>query len=242
MRCAIATDIGLLREENQDIVRAEKFGEDILAVICDGMGGERSGLEASEKAVSVFFEHFNNNIGVEMRTVDEIRKLLIQSVSAANSVVYSLSRMNYRSYGMGTTCVAAYVRENDISIVNVGDSRAYYYNNGRLLLLTHDHTYVNLLLDEGRITKEELENNPQKHMLTKAVGVSRTIEPDYIHLKHEYGSKLLLCSDGLSGYCRASEIAKILGSEDDTQRCVKKLVHLALDKGGRDNISVAVVE
>lgn len=240
MKCAIATDIGLLREENQDVVRAEMFADNVLAVICDGMGGERCGLEASEKAMEVFFDEFRKSYKDNFEK-DDIKNLLITSMAAANSVVYSLSKMNYRSFGMGTTCVAAFATESRIQIVNVGDSRAYYYDNGELLLVTNDHTVVNMLIEQGKITNEEAEIHPQKHMLTRAVGVEKTVNTDYYCINRTKYSKLLLCSDGLSGYCGASEICDIISQDLDNETIVKKLMRLSLDKGGRDNISVSVI-
>lgn len=240
MECAIATDIGLLREENQDIVRAEKYADNVLAVICDGMGGERSGLEASEKAVEIFFDHFSKEYNDNLER-DDIRKLLISSVSAANSVVYSLSKMNYRSFGMGTTLVAAFVTESFISLINIGDSRAYYYDKGKLLLLTNDHTVVNMLIEKGKITESEAYNHPQRHMLTRAVGVEKTAYADYYSMERTGSSKLLLCSDGLSSYCSDLEVCEIMSRRIKAEETVKELMHLALDMGGRDNISVAVI-
>ena len=240
MECALATDIGLLREENQDIVRAEIFADNILTVICDGMGGERCGLEASEKTTEVLFDEFCRGYKDTLEK-NEIKELLIKSVSAANSVVYSLSKMNYRSYGMGTTCVAAFVTESWALIANVGDSRAYYFDKGELFLLTNDHTVVNVLLEQGKISEKEAENHPQKHMLTRAIGVERTVQTDFFSIDRTRESKLLLCSDGLSGYCSGKEICEIMSEDISNEETVKKLMHLALDKGGRDNISVSVV-
>lgn len=240
MECALATDIGLLRDENQDVVRAERFADNILAVICDGMGGERCGLEASKQTIEVFFDEFCKGYKDNLEK-DDLRELLIRSLSAANSVVYSLSKMNYRSYGMGTTCVAAFVTESRVLVVNVGDSRAYYFDNGELYLLTNDHTVVNTLIEQGKITEEEAKNHPQKNMLTRAVGIDRTVKVDFFSINRTRDSKILLCSDGLSGYCSGEEICEILNCNDSNEVIVKKLMHLALDKGGRDNISVSVI-
>ena len=116
MQCFTATDIGLLRDENQDRVQAEQFGERWLAVVCDGMGGERSGSQASEIAIRELFDRFRHGCKPEM-DVDDVRAVLLASVSAANSVIYTTSRMDYRCYGMGTTCVAAFVERECQGIV-----------------------------------------------------------------------------------------------------------------------------
>ncbi|MBQ3914946.1 MAG: serine/threonine-protein phosphatase, partial [Ruminococcus sp.] len=124
MRCRFDTDIGLRREENQDAVRCEYFGHNILAVVCDGMGGERAGKEASMIAIEEFFQRFSQGYS-ESLSNDDIRKLLISSVSAANSVIYTKARLDFKNFGMGTTCVAAFVTSKTAFIANVGDSRAY---------------------------------------------------------------------------------------------------------------------
>ncbi|MBQ8514753.1 MAG: Stp1/IreP family PP2C-type Ser/Thr phosphatase [Ruminococcus sp.] len=241
MQCAAATDIGCLRDENQDRVFVQKFGECILAAVFDGMGGERAGEEASRIAEEEFLTHFKKSYRESMDT-HALRNLMISSVSAANTVIYTTARMNYRNFGMGTTCVAAFIDASGISVVNVGDSRAYYYAGGTIRLITTDHTVVNMLLEHGRIRPEEIATHPQRHMLTRAVGVEKTVRPDYFRLdRRDEKFHLLLCSDGLSGYCGNAELAHVLEQEQDVQGHVDQLIQMALDKGGRDNVSVALV-
>ena len=134
---AVQTNIGYLREENQDRVDARTYEDRILALVCDGMGGERSGSEASRLAAEVFFEHFEESYQTNMDPY-AIRALLLSSVSAANSIIYTTAKMNYQNFGMGTTCVAAFLSDNGIAVVNVGDSRAYLYQSGQLTQLTKD--------------------------------------------------------------------------------------------------------
>lgn len=241
MQYASYTDIGCVRDENQDRVIALAYGECILAAVFDGMGGERAGEEASRIAEEEFLSHFNKSYREEM-DAHALRNLLISSVSAANSVIYTTARMNYRNFGMGTTCVAAFADKNGISVVNVGDSRAYYYKDGEIKQITTDHTVVNMLLEHGRISPAEIATHPQRHMLTRAVGVEKTVRPDFFRIEHtgeDY--TLLLCSDGLSGYCGNAELAHVLGQELSAQEKTDQLIELALNKGGRDNVSVAVV-
>lgn len=239
MRCAVLTDIGLVREENQDEVRAKDYGSNILAVVCDGMGGERAGRQASTIAVRELFDHFEARYRSGM-DAEEIRALLLSSISAANSVIYTTARIDYASYGMGTTCVAAFVERDMISIASVGDSRAYLLEHGSMRRITSDHTVVNMLYQQGKITKEEMKHHPQRNMLTRAVGVERVVHPDYFRIPHEDDFTLLLCSDGLSGCCSSAEIAQIL-KRVPFERAPDALVALSLQKGGRDNISVAIV-
>lgn len=239
MRFRFGTDIGLKRDENQDAVRCEYFGHNVLAVVCDGMGGERAGKEASAVAVEEFFQRFSAGYS-ESLDDEEIRKLLISSVSAANSVIYTRARLDFKNFGMGTTCIAAFINNKSAFIINVGDSRAYLITDKKLLRITADHNVAALLYEKGQITEEEMEVHPQRHMLTRAVGVEKTVLPDTFILDYEDKISLLLCSDGLSGYCSDNEIYDvILNSSFDN--VADELIKLALSKGGRDNITVAVV-
>lgn len=166
MRFRFGTDIGLRREENQDAVRCEYFGHNILAVVCDGMGGERAGKEASSLAIDEFFQHFSESYSENLDD-EAIRNLLIKSVSAANTVIYTRARLDFKNFGMGTTCVAAFVTANTAYIINVGDSRAYLIAENGLHRITTDHNVSTLLFEQGKITEEEVENHPQKHMLVR---------------------------------------------------------------------------
>ncbi len=239
MRCATATDVGLIREENQDEVLAKDYHGRILAVLCDGMGGEKSGSLASRMAVEEFFDHFSAGYQEGM-DAEQVRILLLSSLSAANSVIYSSARMDYQNYGMGTTCVAAFVEPGWASIVNVGDSRAYLIQNGQIRQLTSDHTVVNELYQEGKISLESMNEHPMRNMLTKAVGVERVVKPDYYHVACQEDFKLLLCSDGLSSFCNEQELLEAVQNNTFTQM-PQTLVNMALDKGGRDNISLAIM-
>lgn len=238
---ASQTHIGYIRDENQDRVGIRRFGDALLLVVCDGMGGERSGSKASSMATDVFFEHFEEGYTEDMDAYS-IRSLLLSSVSAANSVVYTTARMDYQNFGMGTTCVAAYASPEYIAVANVGDSRAYFLTDGVMKQVTTDHTVVHMLMEKGEITEEEMETHPQRHMLMKAVGVERTVCPDFfrLDLQPDQEWRLMLCSDGLSGFCSDAEIQEILAEALPDEETAQKLIDAALEKGGRDNISVAV--
>ncbi|MDE5885562.1 MAG: Stp1/IreP family PP2C-type Ser/Thr phosphatase [Oscillospiraceae bacterium] len=229
----------MIREENQDEVLAKDYHGRILAVLCDGMGGEKSGSLASRMAVEEFFDHFSAGYQEGM-DAEQVRILLLSSLSAANSVIYSSARMDYQNYGMGTTCVAAFVEPGWASIVNVGDSRAYLIQNGQIRQLTSDHTVVNELYQEGKISLESMNEHPMRNMLTKAVGVERVVKPDYYHVACQEDFKLLLCSDGLSSFCNEQELLEAVQNNTFTQM-PQTLVNMALDKGGRDNISLAIM-
>lgn len=239
MRYVSATDIGLMREENQDMVRVDNSLGNVLAVVCDGMGGERAGQDASRIAIREFFARFNEGYAPNLDTI-AVRQLMTASISAANSVIYTTARMNYKNFGMGTTCVAAYIDSEYIYVVNIGDSRAYYMDEKGLHQITSDHTYVNMLLQQGKIEPDEVKTHPKRNMLTKAVGVEKIIKPDFFRMKREEKFTILLCSDGLSGYCSDEEIYEIMKSTP-LEEVSKALIDLALSKGGRDNITLAIV-
>ena len=239
MRFKYGSDIGLRREENQDAVRCEYFGHNVLAVVCDGMGGERAGREASQIAIDEFYQRFSNGYS-ESLDADGIRKLMISAVSAANSVIYTKARLNFKNFGMGTTCVAAFVTADKAFIANVGDSRAYLITDTGIHRITTDHNVPALLFEQGKITEEEMVDHPQRHMLVRAVGVEKTVLTDTFTLDYKDKIHLLLCSDGLSGYCTDEEIYGVI-SESELDGMADGLIELANGKGGRDNVTVAIV-
>ncbi|MCR5707163.1 protein phosphatase [Ruminococcus sp. YRD2003] len=239
MRFKYGSDIGLRREENQDAVRCEYFGHNVLAVVCDGMGGERAGREASQIAIGEFYQRFSDGYSESLDT-DGIRKLMISAVSAANSVIYTKARLDFKNFGMGTTCVAAFVTADKAFIANVGDSRAYLVTDTGIHRITTDHNVPALLFEQGKITEEEIVGHPQRHMLVRAVGVEKTVLTDTFILDYEDKIHLLLCSDGLSGYCTDEEIYSVI-SGHELDDMTDELIKLANGKGGRDNVTVAVV-
>ena len=148
--------------------------------------------------------------------------------------------MDFKNFGMGTTCVAAFVTADTAFVANVGDSRAYLITDTGLYSITTDHNVASLLYEQGKITEEEMAVHPQKHMLTRAVGVEKTVLTDTFTLTYEDKINLLLCSDGLSGYCSDDEIYDVL-SQTDFDTAAEALIQLALNKGGRDNVTVAII-
>lgn len=240
MRVVSATDIGLVRKENQDTVRTAVFDDGILAVVCDGMGGARAGREASQLAVDAAMDAFSRDYTAGM-SPPELKKLMLGAVAEANTAVYEKSRTDAETYGMGTTCVMAFVQEELLHIVNIGDSRAYLMTDTLpLTQLTLDHTATEMLFAQGRITREEMKNHPQRHMLTKVVGVERRVTPDYFQEALPPHPCILLCSDGLYGLCSDSEIAALVRDMPPDRVC-DALIALAKEHGGRDNITVALI-
>ena len=241
MKCFSKTDIGLKRTENQDRVWTDMLEEDAVAVIlCDGMGGENAGSVASEMTVEFMSDRirkgFRGNINRNF-----IRNLLITSVTAANSLVFDRASKESDKYGMGTTCVAGIIYAGRAYIINVGDSRAYHIFDDSIQQITKDHTYVRKLIERGEITEEESRIHPDRNRITRAVGAERNITPDYFEIDLEEGHILLFSSDGLHSYGDDAEIAEIIVNNPISRAC-DLLIDYALGNGGRDNVSVAVVE
>ncbi|MCI6580931.1 MAG: Stp1/IreP family PP2C-type Ser/Thr phosphatase [Oscillospiraceae bacterium] len=241
MKIASESDIGLCRSENQDMAVCEILDDSAFVVVCDGMGGENSGKDASSIAAEVvknkFLAGFDRSFASK-----SIKNLLVSAVSVANSVVFNTSNAEPEKSGMGSTCVAAYIdADSDTAyIVNVGDSRAYLCRRDSIEQITKDHSYVQLLVEQGQITEEELADHPRKNMLIRAVGVEKDIEVDFFEIKLD-GSRLLLCTDGLHGCCSDDEILAA-ANDSEVEEAARKLVDMALEKGGPDNITLAVVE
>lgn len=237
------THVGLCRPDNQDRVKAESWSQDTaLAVLCDGMGGGEAGGEASELALERVFSRIKEGFDPNM-DVNSLRNLLISAATAANALVYTTASESKRR-GMGTTCVIALAAKGNLHLVNIGDSRAYCMKNGVLEQITEDHSVVRMLLEQGEIEAQEALDHPQRHVITRAVGVERDLLPDYFETSFDLtegcGDKLLLCSDGLYNYCN-HEIMSGLLRDFPPSVAAEELLNRALDNGGRDNISLAII-
>ncbi len=234
------SNIGLSRKENQDRVCTSAINENtVLAVVCDGMGGQNAGSEASGKASQIIFDRITKVFRSDFDT-KSIRNLLLSSVTTANSVIYDMAASSSEMIGMGTTCVIALVSDNILYAVNVGDSRLYVINH-EIRQISKDHTIVMRMYEKGEITKEQLKNHPQRNYITKAVGVSNIIEPDYFEIELCENSSVLLCTDGLSNYCDEADIFQI-AKKYEFNDVPKELISLALSNGGNDNITVAYIK
>ncbi len=234
------TNIGLSRLENQDRVKTYSFNNDVnFAVICDGMGGENAGSEASQKAIEVIYDRitkvYKSNYDSNMT-----KNLFLSAIKTANAVVYDIAMSSSSMHGMGTTCVAVLRNESQLYVVSVGDSRAYVIDDGKIHQITKDHTVVMKMYENGEITKEELRSHPQRNYITKAVGVADILEPDFFELNVSEKAVVIICSDGLSGCCEDEDILDIV-TRSDNDKIANNLVNLALKNGGNDNVTVAVI-
>ena len=228
------SDIGLRRASNQDNALA---GHGIF-VVCDGMGGARGGREASQCACSViercFQEQYNQCIPGEEETF--LKKALL----SANRYVFQKALREESLAGMGTTAVCALVRGGKAYLSHAGDSRAYLYRDGKLAQLTHDHSYVQELVDCGTITQEQAEHHPQKNIITRALGVDYRLEPEFTTVALQAGDVLLLCTDGLTNAVPTEQLEQLLrsGSFYDLPDV---LIRTANENGGPDNITALLV-
>ncbi|MBQ2756548.1 MAG: Stp1/IreP family PP2C-type Ser/Thr phosphatase [Oscillospiraceae bacterium] len=237
---AFGSDTGRIREVNQDmcVVRQMKSGE-VFALVCDGMGGERGGNVASEIACRSMESYIET--ALEKKRSGSVGEMLTKAVETANKDVRKAAAGNAELKGMGTTAVGILVRDDceHLHIVNVGDSRAYQVRGDGIRQLTHDHSFVQMMVDNGEITEEEARVHPKKHYITRAVGASDSIEADYIAADFKPGDIVLLCSDGFSNYFEINEIYRLL--KEDAENLPQKLIDAANNRGGADNITVAVI-
>jgi serine/threonine protein phosphatase PrpC len=223
------TDTGRQRRANEDSLLASAP----LFVVADGMGGAQAGEVASRIAVESF------QLGLSDSTAPELA--LAELARAANSRIHELSQANAEQAGMGTTLTAAYVGERDVAIAHVGDSRAYCLRDGLLMRLTDDHSLVDELMRQGRLTPEEAVEHPQRSVITRALGPEGTVEVDTRSFAARAGDVYLLCSDGLTTMVPEQRIAELLLANPRLRDAGEALIAAANDAGGRDNITVVLV-
>lgn len=235
------TDVGRKRENNQDVFYLYQFSSKAgFAIVCDGMGGQSGGHIASDMTCTVVSQRLMDG-SQRILSGDGIRELMVEAISEANIEVYKRSNTEPGCKGMGTTIVLAVILGEQVHLAHIGDSRAYLFSGGRLHQLTRDHYLVQELRDQGKISDEEMKHHPNKNMITRAVGVNLMVDIDYLELSLEPGSKLLLCSDGLTNMVPDEEIAAVLRYQSGETVC-GRLIALANGAGGADNITVAVAE
>ncbi|HEY2320540.1 MAG TPA: Stp1/IreP family PP2C-type Ser/Thr phosphatase [Solirubrobacteraceae bacterium] len=222
------TDTGRQRRDNEDnaFVRAPLF------VVADGMGGAQAGEVASKLAVEEFHEALPDEGSAEKRLTDRIR--------AANRRIYDLSRTEHEHAGMGTTLTAAYLDDDHLAVAHVGDSRAYIFRDGELTRLTQDHSLVEELVRQGKLTEEQAAEHPQRSIITRALGIEGDVDVDTWSYPVRAGDVVLLCSDGLTSMIGEEQIVRILGSAHSLDRAADGLITAANDAGGRDNITVVL--
>lgn len=228
----IKSDVGIVRSLNEDYAGYIEEAEYKLYVVADGMGGHNAGEVASEMAVEAV------KLYVEENYKSEGKNVLKNAINFANSKIYDSARCGNEYKGMGTTLVAALVNENSITIANVGDSSCFGIKGNYINKITKDHSLVQELIDSGSITEEEGRNHPKKNVITRALGTNNIVKVDIFNLDVDVYDKYLLCTDGLSNEVLKDEILEEINDINDYNTACDKLVLLAKNRGGRDNITV----
>ncbi|MBQ8569226.1 MAG: serine/threonine-protein phosphatase [Oscillospiraceae bacterium] len=233
------TDIGGRPDENQDRVNTLRLADNaVFAIVCDGMGGENAGSTASFKTMQIVSDRIMGGYRDD-RDELSLKNLMINSVKTANAVVHEIAEYDETKSGMGTTCVAVLRKDNRIFCVNVGDSRAYLIDN-EITQITKDHTVVMSMYENGEIEFEEMKTHPRRNLITRAVGVSETVNPDFFSMEINEGAAVLLCSDGLYGCCEDYMLYNAVKNVSP-EKLPKKLIDMAIENGSGDNISAAVI-
>ncbi|MBM6841780.1 Stp1/IreP family PP2C-type Ser/Thr phosphatase [[Clostridium] spiroforme] len=234
------TDIGKVRNKNQDQAVAAINGKDqILGLVCDGMGGHKAGEIAShvvEDHILTCFRGIPPFIDEE-----EVQNWLTDTILEAHQIVKRMANMDEDTKGMGTTVAIAVVMNDLVYTCHVGDSRIYLYDANGLQQITKDHTLVNELIERGAISKEQGKNHRQKNILMQAIGAEMNIVPD-MNKAELNGRNILICSDGLYNNLSDEEILSILKKEDQVKNKVHQLIDQANEHGGSDNIAVVLIE
>ncbi len=241
MKVCGKTDVGLRRHENQDTFAVEQGEKLLIAVVCDGMGGAEGGQIASSLAVETFMKEIRALLRADM-TAGQLRELASFCVAKANTAVYQRALQDPAYQGMGTTLVSAVAGERDAVICNIGDSRAYLIHNGEMMRITHDHSVVQTLVENGDITAEEARTHPNRNLITRALGPDETTLCDAFDVSFAHGDKILLCTDGLVVTATDEEICRIVCADKRAEEKLDDLIALAKAQGAPDNVTAVLIE
>ena len=231
------TDLGCIRAQNQDTFLIEKLDRHtLLCVVCDGMGGAKSGNIASTLAADVFVQEVKQTWTGDTNQ-NNVDQMLKNAVKLANFTVYDQSQQFEEFTGMGTTLVAVLISSGWATIVNVGDSRAYFIDYSGIHQVTVDHSVVQLMINRGEITPEQAKTYPGKSLITRAIGTESMVICDLFHKKVTRGDAFLLCSDGLSNLMDDQEILFEVAHGQDKSKCCQRLLDIAKNRGAPDNVT-----
>jgi serine/threonine protein phosphatase PrpC len=236
LEVAALTDLGCKRTNNED-----SYGYDLGAgifVVCDGMGGQNAGETASGTAVKETVEHFGQHPDPGSTTEERLDRAIIH----ANSVVFRMAQENAELRGMGTTLVSACVDGRRIVIGHVGDSRAYFLRAGVCAQLTNDHSFVAEQMRRGSMNAEEASASPLQSLITRAIGIGESVEPEIVAGTLEHGDILLLTTDGLTRYADSKAIAQIILSSGSLEGACQALIDVAKSQGAVDNVTCLLVQ
>lgn len=244
MRCVFKTDVGQKRTNNEDSIFAKIYNKDVaLFIVADGLGGYESGEVASSLLVEKISNYIEENVQlITNYTEQKIKNVIHVAIMLANNEIYRLEKTDDKYKGMGTTVVLLLKVKSKLFYVSIGDSRMYYINKNKnkIIQVTVDDTYVNELIKTNVINETEANNHPQKHILTKAVGILKGLEFDVKNFDKKTGY-VLLCSDGITNMIQKDELLTTIENIEFVN-LADELVSLANKNGGIDNISAIVVE
>ncbi len=241
MRILAKSDIGKAREMNQDSYYASETDSELkLYILADGMGGYKGGEVASSLAIESTRKYIQSNFKKIVKEKEEILKLINSAIEYANMMVYEKAQEIQELRDMGTTLDVCLIYNNNIFIGHVGDSRVYRIRKDIIRKLTSDHSYVEKLVREGTISKEQAYNHPKKNMLMKAIGCRSLVEPDVLYKKFLKDDIVLMCSDGLTNMLKDEEIYEILLKNPENP--VDALIDKANQMGGYDNITAIIID
>lgn len=232
------TDVGSARKVNQDYfyVSTEPVGNlPNVFIVADGMGGHKAGDVASREAVDIILKCIEETTGND--PVSTIEK----AIEAANEGLMKKANSEPELNGMGTTLVLSTIYKDIVYIANIGDSRLYVIND-EIRQITRDHSYVQEMISLGKLDKASAKNHERKNVLTRALGVDKGTMADFFEIRYEEGSRILLCSDGLTNMVEDEEIRNIVRSEDNIEDAVNRLIEIANKNGGMDNITTVLIE
>ncbi|SCY85331.1 Stp1/IreP family PP2C-type Ser/Thr phosphatase [Alkaliphilus peptidifermentans] len=240
MNCGVVTDIGKVRDINEDNYCI--ILEDIkLFIVADGMGGHNGGEVASQIAIDAMKEHLSKYLQDEKED-ESIKGIIYEAFNRANKEICRRSNEDSECDGMGTTATLALCSNNKMYIGHIGDSRGYIIKDGAIEQVTQDHSLVAELLRKGSISEREAMKHPQKNVITKALGTDQQVKADIFLIEFNQSDILVLCTDGLSNFVDKYEIEKTVLEIDDCQKSCEKLVELANERGGYDNITVIIIK
>ncbi len=240
MQIISKSEIGNIREINQDYVIYKTLNDsEVIAVLCDGMGGHKAGEVASQLTCEYIVKHFEYHS--PFLSDEDIQAWLQDLINKANQYVMDYSTQSEEYEGMGTTVVVCYIKDGNCYISHVGDSRAYYLNQNKLVQLTRDDTLVNALVDYGTITEDQAMFHPRKNILLQAIGATEVLKISFQKLEFENGL-MLLCSDGLSNSLYEQQIYDILISDSTIDKTADELMAQSLVYGGHDNVSFIIID
>jgi len=236
------TDAGCVRAQNQDTYFMEQLDRSsAVCVVCDGMGGAKSGNVASSLAAEAFIQEVKRSFSSLMDR-EKTDLLLRGAVKVANFTVYDQAQQFEEFSGMGTTMVAVLVRGKKVTVVNVGDSRAYMISQEGICQLSRDHSVVQMMVDRGELSPEAAKSYPGKNLITRAVGTESMVLCDIFHAEAAKGDYVLLCSDGLSNMMDDQEILFEVVHGADPAQCCQRLLAIAKDRGAPDNVTSVLIK